>query len=124
EVERGAFGLPTAFRASIGNDRPAVAILAEYDALPEIGHGCGHNIICASAVGAFLALSTIADSLPGAVWLIGTPAEERGAAKERIVRAGAFDAIDAAIMAHPGTQDVGTFPRQGMRYVDVTYHGI
>lgn len=124
DIETGAYGLPTAFRARVGDGRPTVAILAEYDALPSIGHGCGHNVICASGVGAFLALATVADELPGSVELVGTPAEEGGSGKELIARAGGFDHVDAAIMMHPGVYDVGTYPRLGMRTVNVTYHGL
>lgn len=81
-VERNTGGLSTAFRARVGNDAgPRVAILAEYDALPEIGHACGHNLIAAGAVGAFLALARHASELSGAVEIIGTPAEEGGAAR-------------------------------------------
>lgn len=124
DIEVGAYGLPTAFRARIGSGRPTVAVLAEYDALPGIGHGCGHNVICASGVGAFLALAAVADQLPGSVELIGTPAEEGGSGKELIARAGGFDDIDAAVMMHPGVYDVGTYPRLGMRTVNVTYSGL
>jgi amidohydrolase len=124
EVEVGAYGLSTALRARVGQGEPTVAILAEYDALPEIGHGCGHNVICASGVGAFLALARIADQLPGTVELIGTPAEEGGSGKELIVRAGGFDHVDAAVMMHPGVYDVGTYPQLGMRTVNVTYTGL
>ncbi|NJC73243.1 M20 family metallopeptidase [Planosporangium thailandense] len=123
-IEVGSFGLPTSFRARVGNGRPAVAILAEYDALPDIGHGCGHNVICASAVGAFLALARVASELPGSVELIGTPAEEGGSGKVLIARAGGFDGIDAAMMIHPGVYDVGTYPPQGMRTVNVVYQGL
>src|SRR5215471_20046046 len=78
-VERGVGGLPTAFRARVGRAGGAcVAILAEYDALPEIGHACGHNLIAGGAVGAFLALSSVRNELAGSVELIGTPAEEGG----------------------------------------------
>ena len=80
----GVFTLPTAFEAQINADTagPTVAILAEYDALPGIGHACGHNIIATSALGATLGLAAVADTLPGTVRLIGTPAEERGGGKE------------------------------------------
>jgi amidohydrolase len=124
DIEVGSYGLPTAFRATVGQGRPRVALLAEYDALPGIGHGCGHNVICASGVGAFLALASVADVLPGSVQLIGTPAEEGGSGKELIARAGGFDDVDAALMMHPGVYDIGTYPRLGMRTVNVTYHGL
>jgi amidohydrolase len=122
-VEVGAFGLPTAVHARIGGSGPRVAILAEYDALPGIGHACGHNIICASAVGAWLALAEHVDALGGSVDLIGTPAEEGGGGKELIARAGGFDGIEAALMLHPFSYDVATHPFLGRRVVDVAFHG-
>ena len=121
----GAHGLPTAFEAEIGDPTgPTVAILAEYDALPGIGHGCGHNIIAAAAVGAFLALATVADRLPGRVVLLGTPAEEGGNGKELLARAGAFDLVDAAIMVHPFGYDAADHPFIGRRIVRVKYTGV
>src|SRR5688500_1164525 len=85
DVERGTGGLPTAFRARLeGGAGPRLAVLAEYDALPEIGHACGHNLIAAGAVGAFLALARIPGELGGRVELIGTPAEEGGGGKIRL----------------------------------------
>ena len=101
-VEPGAYGLETAFAAEFGSERgPRVALLAEYDALPGIGHACGHNLIATSAVGAALALAPLAASLPGRVRMLGTPAEERGGGKELMARRGAFDGVDAALMMHP-----------------------
>src|SRR5262245_60836543 len=101
EVERGVGGVETALRARIGRGGgPRVAILAEYDALPEIGHACGHNLIAAGALGAALALRR-AGELPGEVVFLGTPAEEGGGGKIRLIEAGAFDGVDAAIMFHP-----------------------
>ncbi|MET0955317.1 MAG: amidohydrolase, partial [Cryobacterium sp.] len=120
-----AYGLATAFEAEIGDPTgPTVAILAEYDALPGIGHGCGHNIIAAAAVGAFLALATVADQLPGRVVLLGTPAEEGGNGKELLARAGAFDLVDAAIMVHPFGYDAADHPFIGRRIVRVRYTGV
>ncbi|HEY7050112.1 MAG TPA: M20 family metallopeptidase [Jatrophihabitantaceae bacterium] len=124
DVQVGAWGLDTAFRVVAGSDGPHVAILAEYDALPDVGHGCGHNVICASAVGAFLALADVLDRLPGQVSLIGTPAEEGGGGKELIARAGGFDDVDAAMMVHPAGSDVGECRWLGLRQVDVVYHGL
>ena len=124
DVEVGAYGLPTALRARVGEGRPRVALLAEYDALPEIGHACGHNVICATAVGAFLAAATVAGDLDGSVELIGTPAEEGGGGKELIARAGGFDEVDAVLMLHPWGLDVAEHPFIGVRTVDVTYHGL
>lgn len=106
-VEQNLAGLPTAFRARVGSGSgPRVAILAEYDALPEIGHACGHNLIAAGAVGAFLALSRHASNLTGSVELIGTPAEEGGGGKIKLLDAGVFQGLDAAIMYHPYDRDI------------------
>jgi len=125
ESRGNAYGLATAFEAEIGDPTgPTVAILAEYDALPGIGHGCGHNIIAAAAVGAFLALATVADQLPGRVVLLGTPAEEGGNGKELLARAGAFDLVDAAIMVHPFGYDAADHPFIGRRIVRVRYTGV
>jgi amidohydrolase len=124
DVEVGAFGLETAFVASAGTAGPTIAVLAEYDALPGVGHGCGHNLIAASAVGAFLAVREIASELEGSVRLIGTPAEEGGGGKEIILAAGGFDDVDAAVMVHPGNEDVAaTDALVGRRCVDVIYRG-
>lgn len=106
-VDRGIAGLPTAFRAEVtsSTERPTIAIIAEYDALPEVGHGCGHNIIATAAVGAGLALRAVSDSLPGSVVILGCPAEEsavpNAGGKIYLIEAGYFDNIDAAIMIHP-----------------------
>jgi len=124
EVEPGAYGLPTAFAAEFGaDDGPLVALLAEYDALPEIGHACGHNLIATSALGASLALSTLREHLPGRVRVLGTPAEERGGGKELMARAGAFDGVDAALMIHPAGVDLVTMPCVALAEVEVTYRG-
>ncbi len=104
-VERGICDLPTAFRASYGQGRPAIAILAEYDALPDLGHACGHNLIAGCAVGAGMALKTAIDQFGGCVAVIGTPAEELHGGKAIMVGRGGFDNLDAAMMAHPGTRD-------------------
>jgi len=104
-VTSGIAGLPTAFRATAGEGAPAVAILAEYDALPGIGHGCGHNIIATAAAGAGLGVRAVIDALPGTVQVIGTPAEEVYGGKVAMIREGAFEGLDAAIMTHPGTRD-------------------
>jgi len=103
-VERGIGGVETAFRATIqgdGGDGPTVAVLAEYDALPEIGHGCGHNLIAMAAMGAALGLKAGAQGLPGQVMIIGTPAEEGGGGKIRLLEAGVFDGVDATLSSHP-----------------------
>ncbi|MFB9377950.1 M20 family metallopeptidase [Kineococcus gynurae] len=121
------FGLPTALRAVVSNGAgPTVAVLAEYDALPGIGHGCGHNVICAAAVGAFLGLASAlrAGSVTGTVVLLGTPAEEGGGGKEFMARAGAFAGVDAVVMLHPFSYDVAIQPFLGRRQVRATYTGV
>jgi amidohydrolase len=124
EVETGAYGLETAFVAEFGSgDAGCVAVLAEYDALPDIGHACGHNIIASAAVGAGLALYSLADRLPGRVRLLGTPAEERGGGKELMAREGAFDGVDAAMMIHPAGANLVTMPSLACSEVDVHYRG-
>jgi amidohydrolase len=129
EAEVGICGLETAFRARVGTARrPTVAILAEYDALPTIGHGCGHNLIGPSAVGAGLALASVAPYLPGSVVVYGTPAEEstveNSGGKAHMVRAGAFDEIDASIMFHPSQYtNMSVEGSLAARGVDFIYHG-
>ena len=123
-VERGAYGLETAFASDFGHgDGPCVALLAEYDALPAVGHACGHNLIATAALGAALALHELGDDLPGRIRLLGTPAEERGGGKELMARQGAFDGIDAAMMIHPSGVDLATMPCIAIAEVNVTYHG-
>ena len=103
-VERGIGGVETAFRATIpgaGGGGPTIAVLAEYDALPEIGHGCGHNLIAMAAMGAALGLQANARDLPGRVVVIGTPAEEGGGGKIRLLETGVFDGVDATLSSHP-----------------------
>lgn len=128
-TETGMFGVETTFRASTGNGRGrTIAILAEYDALPEIGHACGHNVIAASAVGAFLALSKLHDkdpeAVPGTVVLLGTPAEEGHSGKEVMARAGAFEGVDAAIMVHGYGYDCAEQVWLGRRLLRVTFSGV
>lgn len=127
-TEIGTGGIPTAFTAQLGtrNSGPQVAITAEYDALPGVGHGCGHNVIAASSLGAFLALAPLFDGdarLPGGVTLIGTPAEEGGGGKELLIQAGALDGYDAAVMVHPGNRDVAAGPSAAKRQVVATFTG-
>ena len=103
-IERGIGGLETAFRARVGpKDGPAVALLAEYDALPEVGHGCGHNLIAISNIGAFLIAAGQATQLAVGVELIGTPAEESGGGKIELLRKGVFDQSIAALSSHPAS---------------------
>lgn len=105
EVTTGVGGVKTAFLARpIGHkgQRPTVAFLAEYDALPGVGHGCGHNLIAAASVGAALALKSWADEIPGSVAIVGTPAEEGGGGKIVLAETGVFSEMDVAMMFHPG----------------------
>jgi amidohydrolase len=104
-VELPAGRLATAIRAvragGRGGSGPRIGILAEYDALPGLGHGCGHNTMAASGVGAAIALAAVADELPGEIVFLGTPAEERGSGKQFMIEDGLFDGLDAALLFHP-----------------------
>lgn len=123
-VERPFGHLETAFRARAGSGaRPRVALLAEYDALPEIGHACGHNLIAGAAVGAFLALARHEKAFEGTVELFGTPAEENGGGKIRLLEAGAFEGVDAAMMFHPFDRDVLAHPALTSQRLVATFHG-
>ncbi|GGT08259.1 amidohydrolase [Nonomuraea spiralis] len=108
-VTAGAGGLPTAFSASLGTGPLTVAFCAEYDALPGLGHACGHNVIAAAATGAGLALAPLADELGLTVRVVGTPAEERGGGKALLLEAGVFDGAHAAMMVHPGSFETVRF---------------
>jgi len=124
EVTTGAYGLATAFAAEFGAaSGPCVAVLAEYDALPEIGHACGHNLIATAGVGAGIALAALGARLPGRVRVLGTPAEEHGCGKELMAREGAFTGVDAAIMMHPSSINLVNMPCVCMAEVDVVYRG-
>ena len=102
-VQKGYGGLDTSFRADMkgSGEGPTVAFLAEYDALNGVGHGCGHNLIATCSVGAFLGLASVMNELPGRISIIGTPAEEGGAGKVKLLANGAFDDVDFALMMHP-----------------------
>ncbi|MGW2227629.1 M20 family metallopeptidase [Streptomyces formicae] len=123
EVTAPAFGLDTAFRASVGSGPVTVALACEYDALPGLGHACGHNLIAAAGVGAALALAPYADELGLTVRVIGTPAEERGAGKALLIGAGAFDGVDAAMMVHPCPFEMADFRSFALGTLSVTYAG-
>jgi len=122
-VERGICQLETAFKASYGNKRPAIAILAEYDALPKLGHACGHNLIAAIAVGAAVASRKTVDKLGGSVLVIGTPAEEIHGGKVIMADRGAFNDIDIAMMVHPSTNDTATTKALACTSLDVEFFG-
>lgn len=123
EVEYPAFGLDTAFAARIGSDGPTVAICAEYDALPRVGHACGHNIIATAAIGAGYALAPMADELGFRLVVLGTPAEEKFGGKVDLILAGAFDGLAAAMMVHPSPSDVVDPKVIAVAHLDVHYHG-
>jgi amidohydrolase len=121
----GIGGLGTAVIASTpANGGPHIAVLAEYDALPGIGHGCGHNIICTTAAGGFLGAAAVAEQLGGRVSLIGTPAEEGGGGKETLARSGVFDDVDAVVMLHPFSHDIAMHPFLGRRQLEMVFHGV
>lgn len=123
EITSAAGGLDTAFRADFGDGPLTVGVCAEYDALPEIGHACGHNIIAASAVGAALALAEVAGDLGLRVVLLGTPAEESGGGKELLLRAGVFDDVAVAVMVHPGPADIAAARSLALSEAVVHYRG-
>jgi amidohydrolase len=122
-VQRGAFGVDTAFAATAGDRGPTIAVLCEYDALPGIGHACGHNIIATAGLGAGLALAAVAAEAGGRVALLGTPAEEGGGGKILMARAGAFDDVDAAVMVHPAGDDLARMNVIAVQEVTATYTG-
>ncbi|BBX97980.1 M20 family metallopeptidase [Mycobacterium lacus] len=123
EITPAAAGLDTAFRADFGSGPLVVGVCAEYDALPGIGHACGHNIIAASAVGTALALAEVADDLGLTVALLGTPAEESGGGKALMLRAGTFDDVAVAVMVHPGPADIAGTRSLALSEVTVDYRG-
>ncbi|MBI4514471.1 MAG: M20 family metallopeptidase [Deltaproteobacteria bacterium] len=122
-VERGACDLPTAFVARLGSGAPCVAVLCEYDALPGIGHGCGHNIIATAGAGAGAALASVIAHCHGSVVVLGTPAEEGGGGKILMAKRGAFDGIDAAMMVHPAGLDLPAMKVLAVATVAVEYRG-
>lgn len=122
-VERGIAGLPTAFRATYGQESPRIALLAEYDALPKVGHGCGHNIIGVSAVGAGVASKHAVDQLGGSIVVMGTPGEEVLGGKIDMVKAGAFTEIDVAMIVHPDTRNMPTQEALAASTLEVEFFG-
>jgi amidohydrolase len=127
EVEHPAGSLATAIRAvrrgGKAGDGPRIGILAEYDALPGLGHGCGHNTMAAAGVGSAIALASIADELPGEIVFLGTPAEERGSGKAQMIEDGLFEGLDAALMYHPCDRShVASWP-MASEDIDVVFRG-
>ncbi|MDP9341716.1 MAG: M20 family metallopeptidase [Actinomycetota bacterium] len=122
-VERGICELPTAFRGTVGTGPLHVAICAEYDALPDIGHACGHNVIAAAAVGAGLALAEVADDAGLTVSVVGTPAEEGGGGKILMLERGGFEGVHAAMMVHPAPFELVEMPIIAAVSFDLRYTG-
>jgi amidohydrolase len=122
-VEKGICGLATAFRASYGKGKPVIALLAEYDALPKLGHACGHNIIATSAVGAGIAARLAVDEFGGTVQVMGTPGEESGGGKVYMVKGSAFKSVDAAMMIHPAGLNTATTKFLALQTLKVEFFG-
>lgn len=122
-VERAAFGLDTSFVARAGTSGPTIAVLCEYDALPGLGHACGHNIIATAGLGAGLAAAAVAEQAGGRVVILGTPAEEGGGGKIRMIRAGALDGVDAALMVHPAGAELARMQVIAVQELTATYTG-
>ncbi|HVB01689.1 MAG TPA: M20 family metallopeptidase [Acidimicrobiales bacterium] len=123
-VERGICDLPTAFRATIGSGALVIGICCEYDALPEIGHACGHNIIAAAAVGTGIAIAELVDELDITLVVLGTPAEEGGGGKILMLERGGFDRLNASMMVHPWTSEMAGMPCLAVTHFDVHYLGV
>ena len=123
DVSTGAYELDTAFEATAGKTGPVVALLCEYDALPGIGHACGHNIIAAAGIGAGLAASTLAETFNGRLRILGTPAEEGGGGKVRMLNKGAFESVEAVLMVHPADADLPNIRSLAVQQLKATYTG-
>jgi amidohydrolase len=123
DVSTGVCDLPTAFSATAGSGPFTVAICAEYDALPGIGHACGHNVIASAAIGAGRALAAVADDLGLTVRVLGTPAEEGGGGKVLMLERGGFDGVNAAMMVHPAPGELDRMPCLAVEHYDVVYRG-
>jgi amidohydrolase len=122
EVQTGVGGLATSFRSIFGNAGAMIALLAEYDALPN-GHSCGHNLIAGAALAAAAGLASMRQKLPGQIVLMGTPAEEGGGGKIKLLEQGAFRAVDAAMMAHPADCEFSAVQVLAMQHLRITFHG-
>jgi amidohydrolase len=122
-VQRGICELETAFRGSYGEGKPAIALVAEYDALPHLGHACGHNLIAGGSVGAAVAAKEAVDQWGGSVQVIGTPAEELYGGKVIMAKRGAFDSLDAAMMVHPGSHNAAVTPALACIALEVEFFG-
>jgi amidohydrolase len=123
DLERGPYDLPTAVRARVGTGPLSIVICAEYDALPAVGHACGHNLIAAASLGAGMALAGVADDLGLSVTVLGTPAEEGGGGKVLLLERGAFDGAHAAMMVHPWPEDRLAATCLAVDHLEVRYRG-
>ena len=123
DVTEQVAGLETAFRAEFGTGELTIALCAEYDSLPGLGHACGHNIIASSSVGAAIALASVASELDLKIVVLGTPAEEGGGGKIVMLDRGAFEGIDIAALVHPGPIDVAQAEPFAVRHISVKYTG-
>ena len=124
EVTRSAFGLETALDATVGSEGPTIAVCLEYDALPVVGHACGHNVIAAAGLGAGLAAAALAEEAGGRVRILGTPAEEGGGGKVLMAEQGALEGVDAAIMVHPADADLVAMDAIAATHLEVVYEGV
>jgi len=122
-VVRSARGVATAFEAAAGSVGARVAVVCEYDALPGIGHACGHNVIAAAGLGAGLAAAALADTLGGRVLVVGTPAEEGGGGKVPLIDGGTFADVEAALMVHPADADLAAMDVVALHQLHVSYTG-
>ena len=125
QVEEGFCDIPTAYKATYIGKKPGpkIGMLAEYDALPELGHACGHNLICTMSVGAGIAMREFADEFGAEIYVIGTPAEETAGAKVIMSRMGAFDDLDVAMMSHPSHSDGDSLNFSAIKCFRVEFFG-
>src|SRR5271169_6948641 len=122
-MEMGIADLPTAWRATYGSRQPVIAFVGEYDALPEVGHACGHNLIATASVGAAVASRILADKFAGTIQMIGTPAEELYGGKIPMVKKGIFNGLDAAMLVHPGSESTAITRALAVVTLYVEYFG-
>ena len=122
-VETGIADMPTAFKATYGQGPPVIAFLAEYDALPELGHACGHNLIATAAIAAAIGAQVATDTFGGTVMVVGTPAEEIVGGKIAMLKHNAFHDIDAALMLHPAAHDSATIKTLACIALDIEFYG-
>ncbi|APV44051.1 amidohydrolase [Dehalogenimonas formicexedens] len=122
-VEMGIADLPTAWKATYGSGKPVIAFVGEYDALPEVGHACGHNLIGTASVGAAVAAKILADKFGGTIVMIGTPAEELYGGKIPMVKKGIFNGLDAAMLVHPGSESIAMTQALAVVTLYVEYFG-